>query len=74
MQAPAMKAVLLLLALCGLAAASATAPKAEDVRETGQVSPSDAAGERSDTRKLSSLRDRAAAEPVRYSVATSALG
>ena len=53
-----MKAVLLLLALCGLSAVYAASPTAEDVRETGKVSPIDPVGElksRPDTRIVSNL-------------------
>ena len=59
-----MKAVLLLLALCGLTAAYAISPTAQDVRETGKVSPIDPVGELSSpalTRELSAASSNRAA-------------
>ena len=71
-----MKAALLLLGLCGLAAASATAPAAEDVRVTGRVPPMNPVGERCLSRPdtvIVSILDKSSASTAISSDAIAAL-
>ena len=72
---PAMRAALLLLGLCGLAAASAIAPTAEDVRVTGRVPPIEPVGERSRFPALTGIvskTDKSSASPVKRGLCESA--
>ena len=70
-----MKAVVLLLALCGLAAAYAGPPKTEYVRETRKVSPINPVGELSSpalTRELSTVfEESSSSTSIRWADATS---